>query len=71
VLKEHFNFYSRHFFDRALVLLLKSGFLVLYTSLVTWSIRNHSNILNSAQEIFIIIINVKNICAASYFCEKW
>jgi len=34
VLKEHFNFYSRHFFDRALVLLLKSGFLVLYTSLM-------------------------------------
>jgi len=33
VLKEHFNFYSSHFFDRALVLLLKSGFLVLYTSL--------------------------------------
>jgi len=33
VLKEHFNFYSSHFFDRALVLSLKSGFLVLYTSL--------------------------------------
>lgn len=33
VLKEHFNFYSSHFFDRALVLLLKSGSLVLYTSL--------------------------------------
>jgi len=31
VLKEHFNFYSSHFFDRALVLLLKFGFLVLYT----------------------------------------
>jgi len=34
LLKEHFNFYSSHFFDRALVLLLESGFLVLYTSLV-------------------------------------
>jgi len=29
VRKEHFNFYSSHFFNRALVLLLKSGFLVL------------------------------------------
>jgi len=30
VLYEHFNFYSSHIFDRALVLLLKSGFLVLH-----------------------------------------
>ncbi len=37
---------------------------------VTWSFRNHSNMLICAQQTFLIIINVENNCAASYFCGK-
>ncbi len=40
-----------------------------YSSLsVTWSFRNHYNILNIS-ETFLIIINVENSRAAEYFCR--
>ncbi len=32
--------------------------------------RNHNNMLIAAQETFLIIMNVENCCAASYFLWK-
>ncbi len=35
---------------------------------VTWSFRNHANMLIYSSKAFLIIISVENSCVASYFC---